>query len=49
MESFSGISDPYEPPAIADRVHDAAGMPSEEAPQHIILLLERKGCNGARA
>jgi len=47
LKEFTGISDPYEEPADADLVIDAAAMSPEEAAQEILLYLERQGYVGA--
>src|SRR5205085_12169874 len=46
LKEFTGISDPYEEPADADLVIDAAAMSPEEAAQEILLYLEREGYVG---
>ena len=43
---FTGISDPYEAPADADIVIDAANATPEEATQEILLYLEKQGFLG---
>jgi sulfate adenylyltransferase len=47
IESFTGISDPYEPPTDADVVLKTAELTPEEAAQQVILHLEREGYVGA--
>jgi len=47
IKEFTGISDPYEEPADADLVIDAAAASPEEAAQEILLYLERQGYVGA--
>lgn len=49
VPSFTGVSDPYEPPADAEVVINTAEMTPEEAAQEIILHLERAGYIGASA
>ncbi len=49
VKEFTGISDPYEPPADADLVLDTTDLSPEEAAQEIILHLEREGFIGAPA
>jgi sulfate adenylyltransferase len=46
IKEFTGISDPYEPPADAEVVMNTAVLLSEEAAQEIILHLEREGFIG---
>ena len=46
IKEFTGISDPYEPPADAEVVMNTAELLSEEAAQEIILHLEREGFIG---
>lgn len=43
---FTGISDPYEPPADADVVLDTTEMTPEEAAHEVLLHLEREGYVG---
>jgi sulfate adenylyltransferase len=43
VKEFTGISDPYETPADAEVVIDAAALSPEEAAQEILLYLEREG------
>jgi sulfate adenylyltransferase len=43
LKEFTGVSDPYEPPADADVTLDTTDMTPEEAAQEIILHLEREG------
>lgn len=40
---FTGVSDPYEPPADADVVVDTSQLSAEEAAREILLHLEGKG------
>jgi len=47
IQQFTGISDPYEPPADADVVIDTSDLTPEEAAQEIFLHLERQGFIGA--
>jgi len=47
LKEFTGISDPYEEPADADLVIDAATLSPEEAAQEILLFLEKEGYVGA--
>ena len=47
IPSFTGISDPYEPPEDADVVIDTTNTTVEEAAQDLILHLEREGYIGA--
>ncbi len=47
IESFTGISDPYEEPADADLVIDTSDLSPEESAQKIILHLESEGYIGA--
>jgi sulfate adenylyltransferase len=44
---FTGISDPYEPPADASVVIDTGQLTPEEAAQEVFLHLEREGYIGA--
>jgi sulfate adenylyltransferase len=46
IPSFTGVSDPYEPPADADIVVKTAETTPEEAAQAVILHLEREGYIG---
>jgi sulfate adenylyltransferase len=46
IPSFTGVSDPYEPPADADLVVKTAETSPEEAAQAVILHLEREGYIG---
>jgi sulfate adenylyltransferase len=46
VKQFTGISDPYEPPADAEVVIDTNDMAPEEAAQEIFLHLERQGFIG---
>ena len=43
MKEFTGISDPYEPPADAELVLDTTNLTPAEAGQEILLYLERDG------
>ncbi len=47
IESFTGISDPYEEPEDADLKIDTSDLTPEESAQKIILHLEREGYIGA--
>jgi sulfate adenylyltransferase len=49
VKEFTGVSDPYEPPADADVVLDTTDTSPEEAAQEILLHLERLGYVGSRA
>jgi sulfate adenylyltransferase len=46
LKEFTGVSDPYEPPADAEVVLDTSDMTPEEAAQEIILHLEKEGYIG---
>ena len=46
IKEFTGISDPYEPPADAEVVINTADLSPGEAAQEIILHLERQGFIG---
>jgi len=46
VKEFTGISDPYEPPADAEVVLDTAHLNPSEAAQEILLYLEREGFVG---
>ena len=46
IKEFTGISDPYEPPAKAEVVINTAELSPEEAAQEIILHLEQQGFIG---
>ena len=46
LKQFTGISDPYEPPADADVVIDTRDVTPEEAAQEVFLHLERAGYIG---
>ena len=46
IREFTGISDPYEPPADADVVLDTTDMTPGEAAQEVLLHLERGGYVG---
>jgi len=46
VKEFTGISDPYEPPADAEVVLDTAHLSPSEAAQEILLYLEREGFVG---
>jgi sulfate adenylyltransferase len=48
VQNFTGISDPYEPPAGAALVIDTTTMSPEAAAQEIIMELERQGFVGGR-
>ncbi len=43
IQQFTGISDPYEPPADAEVVVDTTHLTPEESAQTILLYLEREG------
>lgn len=43
LPNFTGISDPYEPPADAEVVVDTTDLSPEEAAQEILLYLESEG------
>jgi sulfate adenylyltransferase len=47
IKQFTGISDPYEPPADADVVIDTTHLTAEEAAQEVFLHLEKDGFVGA--
>ncbi len=47
IKEFTGVSDPYEPPADADVVLDTTDTTPEEAAQEILLHLERLGYVGS--
>ena len=49
VREFTGISDPYEPPAVAEVVIDTTETTPEEAANQILLHLEREGYIGATA
>jgi sulfate adenylyltransferase len=46
IKEFTGISDPYEPPADADLVIDTTHMTPEESCQDVLLHLEHEGYIG---
>ncbi|MBE3134358.1 MAG: adenylyl-sulfate kinase, partial [Acidobacteria bacterium] len=46
LQQFTGISDPYEPPADADLVIDTADVSQEAAAQQIMLSLQARGYLG---
>ena len=46
LPQFTGVSDPYEPPADADVVIDTSDVTPEEAAQEVFLHLEREGYIG---
>ncbi len=46
VKQFTGISDPYEPPADAEVVIDTSDLTPEEAAQAVFLHLERRGFIG---
>ncbi|MEM6702120.1 MAG: bifunctional sulfate adenylyltransferase/adenylylsulfate kinase [Acidobacteriota bacterium] len=48
IDSFTGISDPYELPEDAELVIDTAGRTPEECAQRVILHLESEGYIGRR-
>jgi len=47
VKQFTGISDPYEPPADGEVVIDTTQLTPEEAAQEIFLHLEKEGFVGA--
>ena len=49
VKEFTGISDPYEPPADADLTIDTTALTPDEAAQRILLHLEKAGYVGAAA
>jgi sulfate adenylyltransferase len=49
IKEFTGVSDPYEPPADAEVVLDTSDMTPEESAQEIVLHLERQGYIGGDA
>jgi sulfate adenylyltransferase len=46
IPSFTGVSDPYEPPADAEVVIDTTNTTPEEAAQEILLYLKKQGYVG---
>ena len=48
IESFTGISDPYEEPEDAEVVIDTTHVTPEQAAQQVILYLEKEGYIGGR-
>jgi sulfate adenylyltransferase len=46
IKEFTGISDPYEPPADADMTFDTTDLAPQECVQDIILHLEKQGYIG---
>ena len=46
VKEFTGVSDPYEPPADADLVIDTSRLTPEECAQSVLLLLEKEGYIG---
>ncbi len=48
IDSFTGISDPYETPEDAELVIDTSGLTPEECAQRVILHLESEGYIGRR-
>ncbi|MCE2560147.1 MAG: adenylyl-sulfate kinase, partial [Acidobacteria bacterium] len=48
IDSFTGISDPYEVPENPDLVIDTTDITAEEAAQQVILHLEKEGFVGPR-
>ncbi len=46
VKEFTGISDPYEPPADAEVVLDTTQLTPAEAAQEILSHLEREGLFG---
>jgi sulfate adenylyltransferase len=49
IESFTGISDPYETPVKAEVVIDTSEVSPEEAAQQVLLHLEKEGYVGGKA
>ena len=49
VKEFTGISDPYEPPADAELTIDTTALTPDEAAQRILLHLEKAGYVGAAA
>ncbi|MBN2369886.1 MAG: bifunctional sulfate adenylyltransferase/adenylylsulfate kinase [Vicinamibacteria bacterium] len=49
IKEFTGVSDPYEPPADAGLVIDTSERSPEECVQEIVLHLEKEGYIGAAA
>jgi sulfate adenylyltransferase len=49
IKEFTGISDPYEPPAVAQVVIDTTSTTAEDAAQQILVKLEEEGYIGASA
>ena len=47
VANFTGVSDPYEPPADAEVVLATGELTPEEAAQQVLLYLEREGFIGA--
>ncbi len=46
IKEFTGVSDPYEPPADAELTIDTADITPEESAQQILLKLESEGYIG---
>ena len=49
IESFTGVSDPYETPAKAEVSIDTTEVSPEEAAQQVLLHLEKEGYVGGQA
>jgi sulfate adenylyltransferase len=49
LKQFTGVSDPYEPPADADVIVDMTNVSPEEAAQQVLLHLEHEGFVGPAA
>ena len=48
IQSFTGISDPYEEPEVAELRLDTSNLTPEQSAQEIILYLEKEGFIGSR-
>ena len=48
IQSFTGISDPYEEPKIAELRLDTSNLSPEQSAQEVILYLEKEGFIGSR-
>jgi len=46
VTSFTGISDPYEPPEDAELVLDTTALSAEDAAERILAHLRREGTCG---
>ena len=46
VKDFTGVSDPYEPPADAEVVTDTSDVTPQECAQQVILFLEKEGYIG---